>query len=122
MLAVIAFAVVEVRSWKVNATLISPKQRRYRQLGFFYLLVSLGLWLHGTYMQPPPTHNRPITRAAKVAAINWIGYWGLTFITLVPIIPLALLDARENLRRASQQRRDLLQEVLAPSEPGKLES
>jgi len=49
-----------------------------------------------------------------VAAINWLGCWGITCLTLVPFL------ARENLRRASEQRRKLLQEVLAPStESGK---
>jgi hypothetical protein len=115
---VIAYAVYEVRQWIVKPDLISGKQRRIRALGFLFLLLSLGLWLNGTYMQAPPTHHHNLTRAARIAAINWIGYWGITFLTLVPIIPLALLDARENLRRASKERRSILQEALAPGEGG----
>lgn len=116
MVAVIAFAYFELRNWSAQPDLISPKQRRIRSLGFVFLLLSLGLWLNGSYMQAPPTHQKPLTCAARLAAINWIGYWGLTFLTIVPIIPLALLDTRENLRRASEQRRSILQEALAPAE------
>ena len=119
MLAVLMFGAIEIRAWSTQPDLISPKQRRIRGLGFVFLLLSLGLWLNGSFMQAPPTHQKPLTRAAKVAAITWIGYWGITFLTLVPIIPLALLDTRENLRRASEQRRNLLQEVLSPSGQGR---
>ena len=115
MIAVIGFAFVEVRNWTAQPDLISGKQRRIRTLGFVFLVLSIGLWLYGSYLPAPPTHQKPLTYAAKVAAIRWIGYWAVTFLTLVPIIPLALLDARENLRRASELRRSILQEALTTS-------
>jgi len=121
MLAVLVFGTIEIRSWSTQPDLISAKQRRIRGFGLVFLLLSLGLWLNGTFMQAPPTHQKPLTRAAKLAAIHWIGYWGITFVSLLPILPLAWFDARENLRRASEQRRNLLQEVLAPTESGKTE-
>ena len=120
--AALIFGVVEIRKWVTSPELISPKQRTIRALGFVFLLVSLGLWLNGTYIPPPQTHNRPPTRAVKEAAAYWLGYWGITFLTLVPLIPLALLDARENLRRASQLRRSILTEALAPSDGSQGES
>jgi hypothetical protein len=118
MLAVLVFGYLEIKSWSTHPDLISPKQRRIRTLGFVFLLVSLGLWLNGTYIKPPGHLKKPLTHEARLAAVHWIGYWGITFLTLVPIIPLALLDARENLRRASAQRRSILQEALSPSDKG----
>jgi len=114
----VIFAIVEVRRWSSSPDLLSQKQRRIRSAGFILLVLSLSLWLHGTYIPDPPTHHKPLTREAKEAAAYWLGYWGFTCLTLVPIPFLAILDARENLRRASEQRRNLLQEVLAPTESG----
>jgi len=114
MLAVIAYGIYEVRQWSRNPDLISGKQRRIRTFGFVFLLLSLGLGLNGVVnIHTPPTHHKPVTRATRLAALNWLTYWTLTVITLVPIVPLALLDARENLRRASDQRREILQEALS---------
>ena len=121
MAGALFFAAVELRKWIAAPELISRKQRIIRGLGFVFMILSLSLWLHGTFIPPPQTHHRPLTREAREAAAYWLGYWGVTFLTLVPLVPLALLDARENLRRASEQRRTILHEVLAPTEGAKSE-
>ena len=95
----VCFAVVEIRKWVVTPELISAKQRKIRAAGFVLLLVSLGLWLHGTYIPAPPTHQKPLTREAKEAAAYWLGYWGIICLTLLPGPILALLDERENHRQ-----------------------
>lgn len=121
LIAVIAYAAFEVRLWSRKPDLISANQRRIRGFGLFFLLLSLCLGLNGTYLRTPRTHGRPVTRATRIEALKWIGYWTLTVVSLVPIIPLALLDARENLRRASEQRRSILQEALSTTDGGSVE-
>ena len=85
--------------------MITPKQKRLRGWGLFFLLGVLGLWLGGTYLPTP--HD-------KKALISWIQYWMLTVLASLPLIPLALLDWRENLRLLAENRRRLFQETLGP--------
>lgn len=100
LLAVAGFGVWEVRRWAAPEfrDLISPKQRRLRLWGLFFLLAVLGLWLGGTYLPTPHTPH---------ALIRWIQYWMLTVLAALPLIPLALLDRRENLRHLEESRRQL---------------
>jgi hypothetical protein len=114
LLLAAAFGVWEVRRWSLpggggteGAGLISPRQRVLRAWGLFFLIASLGLWLGGTYLATPrPGDTR--------ALIRWIQYWILTTLAALPLIPLALLDWRENLRQLTESRRRLYQETLAP--------
>ena len=110
--AVAAFGVWEVRRWSTpeGRDLISPKQRLLRLWGLFFLLAVLGLWLGGTFLPLPHTPK---------ALIGWIQYWMLTVLASLPLIPLALLDRRENLRHLAESnrqlaalRRTLIQEAL----------
>lgn len=112
LLAVSCYGAWEVRRWRTpdSRALISPRQRRLRIWGLFFLLLTLGLWLGGTRL-PTPKHGAR-TRAAREAALRYIGYWTVTSLAALPLIPLALLDSRENLRRLSDERRNLLQETL----------
>ena len=107
LLAAALYGVWEVRRWALPETagLITPKQKRLRVWGLFFLLCVLGLWLGGTYLPTP--HN-------KRALIGWIQYWMLTVVASLPLIPLALLDWRENLRLLAERRRLLFQETLGP--------
>ena len=104
LLAVAAYGAWEIRRWSMpeSRDLISPKQRRLRLWGLFFLLAVLGLWLGGTYLP------RPHTRAAL---IGWIQYWMLTTLAALPLIPLALLDWRENLRHLAVSRKKLILET-----------
>ena len=78
---------------------ISPRQRLLRLWGLFFLLAVLGLWLGGTFLPTPHTPK---------ALIGWIEYWLLTISASLPLIPLALLDRRENLRHLEEARRQLI--------------
>lgn len=114
LLAVAGYGAWEVRRWGAG-DLISPFQRRIRLFGLFFLLLTLGLWLGGTYLPDPPRH--PKTHSAREIALRYIGYWTVTVLSAVPLLPLALLDARENLRRLAAERRELYRDTL--TEPGK---
>ena len=107
LIAAVLYGVWEVRRWSLPETqgLITPKQKKLRGWGLFFLLSVLGLWLGGTYLPTP--HD-------KKALIGWIQYWMLTVVAALPLIPLALLDWRENLRLLSENRRKLFQETLGP--------
>ena len=78
--------------------MISHKQRLLRLWGLFFLLAVLGLWLGGTFLPTPHTPK---------ALIGWIEYWMLTVLASLPLIPLALLDRRENLRYLAESSRQL---------------
>jgi len=65
------------------------------------------LWLGGTSLPTPHPGD-------KRALISWIQYWMLTVIASLPLVPLALLDWRENLLLLAENRRKLKQEALGP--------
>jgi hypothetical protein len=105
LIALAGYGAWEMRRWSTSEghDLISDKQRRLRLWGLFFLLAVLGLWLGGTYLPRP--HTRP-------ALIGWIQYWMLTTLAALPLIPLALLDWRENLRHLAASRKKLILETL----------
>lgn len=113
LLAVAVYGGWEMRRWKTmpDANFISPKQYRLRIYGLFFIVLSLGLWLGGTYLPNPPRH--PKSRNDREIALRYIGYWTLTVLAAVPLVPLALLDSRENLLRLAEERRKLLYETLS---------
>ena len=100
LLAAAGFGVWEVRRWFTpdGRDSISHKQRLLRLWGLFFLLAVLGLWLGGTFLPTPHTPK---------ALIGWIEYWLLTVSASLPLIPLALLDRRENLRHLAEASRQL---------------
>jgi len=100
LLAAAGFGVWEVRRWFTpeGRDSISHKQRLLRLWGLFFLLAVLGLWLGGTSLPIPHTPK---------ALIGWIEYWLLTVSASLPLIPLALLDRRENLRHLAEATRQL---------------
>ena len=101
LLAAAGFGVWEVRRWFTpeGRDSISHKQRLLRLWGLFFLLAVLGLWLGGTFLPIPHTPK---------ALIGWVQYWLLTVSASLPLIPLALLDRRENLRHLAEARRQLI--------------
>jgi len=107
LLAVAAYGVWEVRRWSDPgfADVISPKQRRLRAWGFFFLLASLGLCLRWTYLPKPHTPRELIDDAQYIILIC---------LAVLPLLPLALLDWRENLRHLSESRKRLFQETIGP--------
>ena len=107
LLAVAAFGVWEVRRWSDPdfADVISPRQRRLRAWGLFFLLVSLGLCLRWAYLPTPHTRRELIEDAQYIILIC---------LTVLPLIPLALLDWRENLRHLAESRKRLFQETIGP--------
>ena len=100
LLAAAGFGVWEVRRWFTpeGRDSISHKQRLLRLWGLFFLLAVLALWLGGTFLPTPHTPK---------ALIGWIEYWLLTVSASLPLIPLALLDRRENLRHLAEATRQL---------------
>ncbi len=105
LLAAAAYGVWEVRRWAtpLGQETISPKQRRLRSWGLFFLLLALGLCLGWTYLPKPHTRQ---------ALIGYAQYVILICLSVLPLLPLALLDSRENLRRLAESRRALLAETL----------
>ena len=109
LLAAAGYGLWEIRRWSLPETdgLISPRQKCLRAWGLFFLLGVLGLWLGGTYLPTPHPGD-------KRALIGWIQYWMLTVIASLPLVPLALLDWRENLLLLAENRRKLFQETIGP--------
>ena len=108
--AAAGYGLWEVRRWSaLDEGLITPKQKRLRVWGLFFLLGTLGLWLGGTYLPTPHPGN---TSEDKRALIGWIQYWMLTVVAALPLVPLALLEWRENLLLLAENRRRLFQETL----------
>ncbi len=107
LLAAAGYGVWEVRRWSRPDTLITPKQKKLRVWGLFFLIAVLGLWLGGTFLPTPHPGD-------KRALIGWIQYWMLTVLASLPLVPLALLDWRENLVLLAETRRKLKQETLGP--------
>lgn len=103
LLASAAYGLYEIRRWGAPTThdLISPRQKRLRAWGLFLLLVALALWLNGTFLPVPRT---------RLALLHSLIYWIVTALCALPLIPLALLDARENLLRLIEGRQRLAQE------------
>ncbi len=101
LLAAGGFGLWEVRRWFTpeGRDSLSHTQRLLRLWGLFFLLAVLGLWLGGTFLTTPHTPK---------ALIGWIQYWMLTVLASLPLIPLALLDRRENLRHLAEARRQLI--------------
>ncbi len=100
LLLVAVYGTTEVRRWQRPATrdLLNSRQRKLRAWGLFFLLLTLTLFLIGTFLPPPRT---------KLAVLHALLFWTLTTVCAVPLIPLALLDARENLRRLMEGRQEL---------------
>ena len=106
LLLTTAYGGWEVRRWRTPAgrEQVSALQRRLRAWGLFFLLAALALWLGGTFLPAPHTKG-DLARA--------LAYWMLVCLSVLPLIPLALLDARENLRRALEDRRRLRESLLS---------
>jgi len=100
LLAVAGYGVYETRRWGRPATrdLLTARQRTLRAWGLALLLLTLTLFLVGTFLPTPRT---------KLATLHALIFWTVTTVCAVPLIPLALLDARENLRRLMEGRREL---------------
>ena len=109
LIAAAGYGIWEIRRWSRPETqdLITAKQKKLRAWGLFFLLGVLGLWLGGTYLPTPHPGD-------KRALIGWIQYWMLTVIASLPLVPLALLDWRENLLPLAENRRKLFQETIGP--------
>ena len=105
LLAVLAYGVWEVHRWSTPTGLevISPKQRVLRAWGLFFLLAALGLCLGWTYIPIPHTRR---------ALIRYAQYIILICLSVLPLVPLALLDWRENIRHLAASRRKLFEETL----------
>lgn len=103
LLLVAGYGVYETRRWRSAATrdLISARQRTLRAWGLLFLLLTLTLFLVGTFFPTPRT---------KLATLHALLYWIATTLCALPLIPLALLDARENLRRLLEGRSELAQQ------------
>ncbi len=113
LIAACVFGIWETRRWSTpeGESIISPKQRALRAWGLFFLLAVLGLWLGGTYLPAP---HKGISVADKKSQIAWLQYTMLTFLAALPLIPLALLDWRENLRTLAASRKKLFEETIGP--------
>ena len=109
LVAVALYGLYEIRRWARPTAqgLLSLRQKRLRTAGLVLLILSLSLWLAGTYLPTPRT---------KPALLRSLIYWSATVLCALPIVPLALLDSRENLRRLQQERRRLVQETLSVPE------
>ncbi len=105
LLAAAAYGVWEVRRWAtpLGQETVSARQRSLRVWGLFFLLLALGLCLGWTYLPKPHTRQ---------ALIGYAQYIILICLSVLPLLPLALLDSRENLRRMAQSRRELLTQAL----------
>ncbi len=107
LLAALGLGVWEVRRWFTpeSRDLISAKQRLLRLWGLFFLLAALGLCLGWTYLPIPHTRRQ---------LVGYAQYIILICLAVLPLIPLALLDWRENIRHLAASRKKLFQETIGP--------
>ena len=106
LIAIAGYGVWETRRWATpeGRDLISPKQRQLRLWGLFFLFAAFGLCLGWTYIPKPHTRRE---------LIGYAQYIMLICVTALPLVPLALLDWRENLRHLAASRKKLVQETLS---------
>ena len=107
LVAVVAYGVWEIRRWStpLGLEIISSRQRQLRAWGLFFLLAALGLCLGWTYLPTPHTRR---------ALIRYAQYIILICLAVLPLVPLALLDWRENIRHLAESRKKLFQETMGP--------
>lgn len=115
IVGILLYGVYELRFWgtPMGRSIVSRRQRGIRGLGLVLLITGLGMWFHGTYIpvpQPKPGVHHSV--ALRRAALHYVQYWTLTFCVMLPLIPLAILDTRENLRKAIAEREKLREERL----------
>jgi hypothetical protein len=115
IVGILLYGVYELRFWgtPLGRSIVSRRQRGIRGLGLVLLLAGLGMWFHGTYIpvpQPKPGVHHSV--ALRRAALHYVQYWTLTFCVMLPLIPLAILDTRENLRKAIAEREKLREDRL----------
>jgi len=105
LIAAAAYGAWEIHRWFTpeGRDVVSPKQRMLRLWSLFFLLATLGLCLGWTYLPKPQTRRE---------LIGYAQYIMLICLAVLPLIPLALLDWRENLRQIAASRKKLLQETL----------
>lgn len=104
LVAIAAYGVWEVRRWATpSGQDVSPRQRTLRVWGLFFLLLTLGLCLGWTYLPKPQT--RP-------ELVGYARYIILICVSILPLLPLALMDWRENMRHMAESRRALMAETL----------
>jgi hypothetical protein len=105
LIALAGYGAWEMRCWSTpeGHDLISAKQRRLRLWGLFFLLADFGLCLGWTYLPKPHTRRE---------LIGYTQYIMLICVTALPLVPLAMLDWRENLRHLAASRKKLVQETL----------
>lgn len=105
LLVVASYGVWETRRWATpeGRDLITAKQRCLRLWGLFFLLAAFGLCLGWTYIPKPQTRRE---------LIGYAQYIMLICIAVLPLVPLALLDWRENLRHLAESRKELVLETL----------
>jgi hypothetical protein len=65
-------------------------------------------------MTVPQTHGQA-DHTVRAAAMEWIGYGTLICLVFLALLSLALLDAREGLIRAREERRKLFRDTLESS-------
>lgn len=108
LLSAAAYGVWEVRRWGTAAgrESLSARQRTLRVWGLFFLMLALGLCLGWTFLPRPQTRQ---------ALIGYAQYILLICLAVLPLVPLALMDWRENIRRLAESRRALLAEALSRS-------
>ncbi|MCW3062270.1 MAG: hypothetical protein JWQ02_4091 [Capsulimonas sp.] len=120
LVAAASYGVYEIRFWRTSEgrEMITPRQRRLRSIGLFLLLAAMGLWLGGTYLAIPHKQGKVATRTERAAALRYLAYWTLTALTALPLIPIALMDARANIKQVqgdvleiAEERRRLKEEA-----------
>lgn len=101
LIAAVAFGYREVRSWSVPTVLsvVSPRQRSLRLTGLFCLICLLGFGLGGTFLTLPQTAGHAHDPRVLKAVLSYLGYWLLTSLFFLPLVPIALADTRENVTR-----------------------
>ena len=114
ILAVSAYGIYEIRTWSndTDRSLVSHTQRRIRSIGLLLILTALALWIYGTYIPIPHVNGANTPPAVREAAKLYVGYWMFTLMMTVPLVPLAILDTRENLRRAADERKRIFRETI----------
>lgn len=112
LLVVTAWGACQVSLWNMprQRRNFSKTQKRLRSIGLICLLGCLSLAIYGTFIPTPVVTAHKPNHSETMAIIRYFAYWSVTTLLIIPLIPLAILDSRDNLRQLALDAQELAEE------------
>jgi hypothetical protein len=110
--AACVFGARELRRWATEPDLLNAKQRRLRSGALFFMLATVAMVFGGTFLYEPPGSIAGMTAAQKVAKLHFLEYWTATALLALPLVVMAMLDVKETVNRAREERKAVIRKSL----------